>query len=99
MTLEKTATSYRVGISVEEMKAILRYDKAYGEERVLRPTLRGRLGEVPGVSRINYDGRFGPVIFFTLDANLDIPRRQTCILARIRKHIKVCKKQPEVSCQ
>jgi hypothetical protein len=92
LTLEKTATRYRIEIEVEEMQAILCYDEACGVERETGPTLCYKLSELPGVYKVDYNGHFGPAVFLTIDEESDRPRIHGQIKAIIRKHIKVCQK-------
>lgn len=90
MELEKLATDYGIEVTVEEMKAILHYDWGCSIERYEGPTLCGRLNEIEGVSRVNYDGHFGPSVFLTLETNEDTPQKHEQIKTALQKHIKKC---------
>ncbi len=57
-----TQISFRVPVSVDEMLLIMEKDRnvAIGDE------LYEKLNAVDGVYQVDYDGHFGPWIFFTL---------------------------------
>lgn len=52
--------NYCIEISIERMKEILKDDSIFDE-----------LDKINGITKIEYDGHFGPYIFLTLDVNLD----------------------------
>lgn len=55
-----TSTDYAIEVGVERLLGILAEDKA---EMSHSQTLGGRLEEIDGVDRVNYDGHFGPYVY------------------------------------
>ena len=54
--------------------------------------LEQKLGRLPGVSDIEYNGHFGPSIFFRLDCEETDSVGPLAIAQTIKDHIKECKK-------
>ena len=63
-----TRTEYAIEVGVKRLTEILAEDEA---ELRHRETLSGRLDQIDGVDRANYDGHFGPFVFLRLDVEND----------------------------
>jgi hypothetical protein len=68
-----TRRSYCVEVTVDEMQEILRRDKF--EINTGRKPLHQLLNEATAAFDIEYDGHFGPNVFFTLNAGDDKPNK------------------------
>jgi hypothetical protein len=86
-TFVKTATSYRIDITVPEMVAIMDAESYTKHTTPITPTLDERLADLDGVTSIEYNGHFGPAIFFDLDADYDTADGRSRILSTIRQFI------------
>ena len=65
MLAKLLAREYAFPVTVRQMKKILHRDT---KEQL---TLVERLDDSPGISRVNYDGHFGPYIYLTIDVAQD----------------------------
>jgi len=66
--LTVTRRSYCYEIEVEDFIAIEERDDA---QDIWEDTLCAQLEAFEGVSRVDYNGHFGPNIFFNIDADID----------------------------
>lgn len=62
LTKEVTQKSYCVTVGVKRLKEILD-----------EPLFFQTLNSIRGISRVEYDGHFGPHVFLTLDVEDDFP--------------------------
>lgn len=65
-TFYTVSRNIRLNVPSEDLLAILKY-----ESTCPNVPLCNKLNRIPGVSDTNYDGHFGPHIFFTLDREND----------------------------
>ena len=83
LTLERTRTEYAVAVGVETFRVMTNSPK----ERDGNAELYDQLNKIPGVSNIEYNGHFGPAIYFRLDFDEDKPKRRRQILATIDTYL------------
>ena len=86
-TFVKTATSYRIDITMPEMLAILDAESYNKHTTPITPTLDERLADLRGVKSIEYNGHYGPAIFFTIDADCDTTVVRSFIISTITRFI------------
>jgi len=86
-TTEKTATSYSIGLTTEQMLAIM--DKDNNEPSIVN-CLNIRLGDIDGViDDVEYNGHFGPFIFVSIKDEYDNPETWEMIFQTINKYLGV----------
>lgn len=59
-------------------------------------TLADKMGSVPGISDVEYNGHFGAAIYFTIDDENDTDVTRTSIANIIESHLYWCRKLPKV---
>lgn len=77
---EVTVRKYCVEVSIEFFQALIAKDDAHiHEEGADMITLCDRLNKVDGLVEVDYDGHFGPNLFFDVEAADDTPELWTKI--------------------
>jgi hypothetical protein len=79
LRLEVVSTRYVVEVPRVQAHALFTMEE---------PTLLDRLGKVPGVSDVEYDGMLGPFVHLTIDDESDTPRKHEAIEGVIRGALK-----------
>lgn len=82
LVAEVTAKTYCVNVTVNDMKRILELDNRVEYGSALYKKLEGF-----GCYQIEYDGHFGPHIWYTLDEKAGIDEVQANILTCISEYI------------
>jgi len=80
---EPTDTKYSVEIGIQATLRCLEKDKELGHTN----TLSDRIDKVMGVYDGNYDGHFGPYIFYTVEKEYDTPATHAAIHKLIREYV------------
>lgn len=65
---QKVSTSYAYGLTIEEFQKVTRKDD---EEEDYERTLGAKLERLEGVRDVEYNGHFGPFIYYTIDVDHD----------------------------
>lgn len=83
-SFEKTQTNYNIYVGKKNLLRIMDRDSAvlFNSQRLV-----GRLDALRGVSRIEYDGHFGPCVFVTIDVENDSRDTHAAINKIIKEHI------------
>jgi hypothetical protein len=89
MELERLSTNYAIGISTEQMLALIDAERLYGPLQ-MEPRLSERLEKIQGVSKADYDGHFGAAVYLTLDLDSDSSKTHEAIKATISEHLARC---------
>lgn len=79
--------SYTVEIEVDDMLAILKVE----EVNWTLMHLYEKLDKLQGVSDIDYNGHFGPHIFYTVTAASDEAKLHAAVKTMIADHISTCR--------
>ena len=80
----KTQNSYDIYVGKKNLLTIIRKDSA---ALFNSQCLVNRLDTLKGVSRVEYDGHFGPYVFVTIDVEDDNRATHAAIKKIIKEHI------------
>lgn len=83
MRIDVVALSYSLMVSISEFCTITHRDIENGFE----DNLGDRLEKIDGVECVEYDGHFGPHIFFRVDAHEDQDQAQEAVLEAVEQFI------------
>jgi hypothetical protein len=72
MKFVQTAIQYCVELSTLTFTAIMNEDSRRENKGEYDNILASKLDKIDGVSNVDYNGHFGPNVFFTLDMNYKI---------------------------
>lgn len=93
MKLERTAACYVIQVDPEDFQVLMRVEHNWP----LRPQLAEALGAIKGLRDVESDGRYGPCIHFTIEAEQDVPSTHKSICDLIEKFLKRARKTPPKS--
>jgi hypothetical protein len=85
---EMTAANFAIEVTVDDFLAIIDEDK---KRLMTKGTLFDIIDRIPGVSDVEYNGHFGPCIFYKLDAERISEEGHAPILAAIAKYLSVAR--------
>lgn len=85
MKFEVLSKAYQVEIPTDKFAARLIGQK--DDEGTDGKTLGEKLGALPGVFDVNYNGHFGPYVFFSVEIASDTPFTKKNIEMTIRHHL------------
>lgn len=90
---EKQSTTYCIEIPMERFEYLLDSETYVTDCKALQPgesTLSEKLEELPGVFRVEYDGHFGPTVYFSISAEEDNDANRMKISETIEEHLVWC---------
>jgi hypothetical protein len=85
---EATDTKYSIEIGVAATLRVLERDKSGELFHCFTVGLFAAIDNVMGVYDCNYDGHFGPYIYFTVEKDYDTPETHAKVHSLIREYVK-----------
>lgn len=90
MELNKVSTSYCVELEPEHFLALLDYENIFTDDGPEDPYELFNILKDNDCDDVEYDGRFGSFIWFTLIAEVDTEEKHKEIIDIIQNYIKIC---------
>lgn len=95
LKFEITVRSYTIAIERDQMLDLMDSESHVTDDAAYKPgaqTLCDKLGKLPGVADVEYNGHLGAAIYFSISDEDDNDALKATIASTIETHLKWCKK-------